>query len=732
MQSQIAFLLLILLLGCSNSDTSSFSEKAKELCREEHCVAEIAEFENDFLLSPANIDLKAEDSDGNIASTNTLLVKFKSNTSVSEIKKALDEIDGKVSAFIPEVNIFELRFDCDSIDQIERNIQTLLSSGIVELAEMNYVAQLEDLDIGSNNDDGLWGFKKIRLAEAYNFIEQNSIVLQPIKIAVIDSGVRLTHSDLKGVSVEEYDLFDNDNDVTTLDGHGTAVAGIIFAQNHNGDLNGIAFNATLMAYKITNNSGSNEYFDRDSIVAIIHAVQHNASVINISSRTSSDSETVEALYSAIRFAYENGVTIVASAGNGEDELLCRVNQNLDICFIGDDATNHYPSAFSEVISVGATYIDEFGLENRAPWSNYSQDDDINILALSAPANNITVLTLTDFDHNKGTSFASPMVAGLAGLLISIRPELRPDEVRKIMYESAVEILVTYPDGVFHNWRRINVLEAVKKATHEMDLPNHGIGKDCFELSDCNFGLYCVSGICTEFCFEEKSRGLDSGFSCDNCNMFNECPNGTACIKIRDPHGPSIGRIPLKLCFISCKNDNDCYDGHICWLNINSSGGFCVPKHYEDLYNDGSTEGGICGDIFDGYLPIGCKEGVCSLHLDMIKIGYCRRDCTPNVSGHSSCYENEFCESNKYFDYNGIRKCGFCQARNSFLQVNENCISSTDCPLGTTCVTLSDRNDFRCKIPCDFNNPSCPEGYWCSEYLSDSNVCHELGLGACSL
>lgn len=528
-------LFCILLFGCSDNENSSYFEKAKELCRQRYCVTEISEFENDFLLSPIDIENVLLDIEGNIISGNTVLVKFKDNISLSNIQITLDEIGAKISAFIPDVNIFELKFEFNSAEEIEESISTLLASGIVELAEKNYVAKLESLDIESSNENGLWGFEIIRLTEAYHFIEQNGIIFHPVKIAILDNGFDLNHREFSGLDYESFDFGDIDNDVSVenLDsddkGHGTATAGVIVAQNNGFGLSGIAFNANLIALKLfpDSNKFDNKTFLRNVVAGIIYAVKKDASVINMSFQVFVNPSDIGFLEIAVNYAYAHNVVMVASSGN-----------------TGIDATNHFPSAFSNVISVGATGYDEYGLENRTNWSGFSQNDDPDILTLAAPGKDLRLLGIDNsFAIGEGTSFAAPLVSGLAGLLKQIRPELNPDEIRKIIYESATEILVTYPDGVSHNWRRINVLAAVKKATHEMYLPNHGIGKNCVVSSDCDFDLFCISGICTETCFEEKDRDQDLGVSCDNCNLFSECPVGTTCKSFDQ----SFGRVPLRIC-----------------------------------------------------------------------------------------------------------------------------------------------------------------------------------------
>lgn len=209
-----------------------------------------------------------------------------------------------------------------------------------------------------------------------------------VVVAVVDSGVETNHPDL-GTLTAGYDFVNNDSDPADDFGHGTEVAGIIAAQGNNGiGIAGTCWGCQIMPVKVLNSSGAGS----DSGVAngIIWATDHSADVINLSLGGPGDSTT---LATAITYAQQRGVVVVAAAGNdGEDPVWA--------------TTPNYPAAYSGVISVGG--VDES--DNRYSWSNHGP-----WVQVDAPgcANSTTVGS--SYRGFCGTSTATPFAAGLAGL-----------------------------------------------------------------------------------------------------------------------------------------------------------------------------------------------------------------------------------------------------------------------------------------------------------------------------
>ncbi|GEM_PF-3316898 len=453
------------------------------------CTPNIKELESGVFnsaIDPTKID---KDNEGNWISSNSIIIRFKDSTSAEDIINLLNQINGQVSHYIPDINFYAIRLSTDSAAEVENIIQQLSSNPVVDITHKNYVAFMEEFDYQSDKmkaNPGIWGYERIKIAEAYNYLELHGIERKEVKVAILDSSFDLSHPELKNSFTAGYDFADNDPDPSNSDiekdtkawFHGTRVASIVAAENNGESANGVAYDATILPFKI---SPSNEYSQSEKNIfgfevptesitvatALYSAVVENANVINMSfvdyispiSQDSPFSEKVNNfMYNILcDFAHSKGVVLVASAGNDES-----------------DASNYYPSSLKTVISVGASDSSD----NRATnWgllqgSNYSKKDDLDILTVAAPGDNIfapypDVANPSNKENIRdGTSYAAPFVSGLAALIKSIDSSLTPDEIRDLMVSSADKITVTYPDDSEHTWNRINVLNAVKQMSGE--------------------------------------------------------------------------------------------------------------------------------------------------------------------------------------------------------------------------------------------------------------------------
>lgn len=129
-----------------------------------------------------------------------------------------------------------------------------------------------------------------------------------VKVAVIDSGIDVTHPDLKQNYVKGYDFLDNDTIPEDRDGHGTHVAGIIAA---NGAMKGIAPDASILAYRVW---GGSRGGPQAIIKAIEQAMKDGAQIINLSLGENIDG-TDTPLNQAIQKAINRNITVVVAAGN---------------------------------------------------------------------------------------------------------------------------------------------------------------------------------------------------------------------------------------------------------------------------------------------------------------------------------------------------------------------------------------------------------------------------------
>ncbi len=218
-----------------------------------------------------------------------------------------------------------------------------------------------------------------------------------IIIAILDTGVDFDHPDLDDKILSNgYDFVNDDSDPTDDHGHGTLVAGIAAAETNNGEgIAGVAWNCKILPIKIADAAGIVDV--ATEILGIERAVQNGAHVINLSIAGPGYSQPER---DAIRDAYNNGVVVVAAAGN-----------------VGGGT--EYPAAYDECMAVAATDIDDL----RTDWSNYGPEIDV-----AAPGEEIIGPVPTwywgpgsfPYGSGDGTSLSAPHVAGLAALIISIK------------------------------------------------------------------------------------------------------------------------------------------------------------------------------------------------------------------------------------------------------------------------------------------------------------------------
>jgi subtilisin family serine protease len=285
-----------------------------------------------------------------------------------------------------------------------------------------------------------WNMDRIGMPEAWS-VERGS---PEVVIAVIDTGVNYEHEDIKGkiwrnsdeipgngVDDDENGFVDDyigwdfadaptmpgrgdyigwDNDPMDEGGHGSHVAGIAGAQPDNSvGIAGVAWRCRIMPVRAGFRVlvGGTYLQDDDAAAAIVYAADNGARVINMSW---GDEDPSFVIRDAVDYAYRRGCVLVAAAGN---------DSRTDVL---------YPAAYRRVIAVAASDQND----RRAYFSNSNAAVDI-----AAPGMVILSLGVTDpYWVSSGTSMAAPHVSGVAALLISKRPDLMPEDVRKIIVASA--------------------------------------------------------------------------------------------------------------------------------------------------------------------------------------------------------------------------------------------------------------------------------------------------------
>lgn len=282
-----------------------------------------------------------------------------------------------------------------------------------------------------------------------------------VKIAVIDETFEPLHEDLEGAVYQTYNVTTESTDVTNTSSsssHGNSCAGMIGARDNLVGTIGIAPESQLILIAVSFNAPESDF-----IQAFDKAVELGAQVISCSWGTYNVSETLAAKIQAV---HDAGVVVVFAAGNN--------NYNLDNGYNDE-------SELDSVIGVGGS--SEFN--DKTSYSNYGSK--IDILAPAGDTiESLGLLGLDDtgsdgsteqyglVDNNyafiEGTSFAAPLVAGVAGLMLSVQPTLTPDQVREIIINNTEKIGIengaVYDNTGFNTYRaygKINAYQAVLAA-----------------------------------------------------------------------------------------------------------------------------------------------------------------------------------------------------------------------------------------------------------------------------
>jgi len=364
-----------------------------------------------------------------------LLIKPKPRLTEAELDRHLTTHGAHQTRELRRSNIRVVEVSEPQLDLV---LATLRRDPDIEFAEPDFVATAAFLPNDPQVQSGeAWHLARMQAPAAWDFTTGAPGVV----VAVLDSGVNSSNPDLAGRVLPGYNFVSGGTDVTDDFGHGTAVTGTIVAAGNNGvGVAGIAFGCRVLPVKVMGPTGYAYY----SAVAegIHYAVDNGARVINISIAGDSSSATLQ---NAIDYAWSSNVVVVAAAGNNANSV------------------PQYPAACAHVVSVGATEHTDL----LAGFSSYG-----SYVTLTAPG--VEIWTTQRYADNpfgawRGTSFASPLVAGAAALLVSARPDLSNADVVSLLEASADDLGPAGRDDVY-GFGRVNLFRAMVAAGAQTNMP----------------------------------------------------------------------------------------------------------------------------------------------------------------------------------------------------------------------------------------------------------------------
>lgn len=328
-----------------------------------------------------------------------------------------------------------------NVAQVDVLISALSALPYVEYAEKNPLMFTSHTP--NDLQSGQWALTKIQAEEAWNFTTGSSSVL----VAVLDNAISIDHQDLsaniylntaeqngltlldddgngRADDLHGYDVANNDADPrppANASGnndefiHGTHVAGIVGAvSNNNTGIASIGYSIKILPVKIGRDSDAAL---TGGIDGIYYAMRSGADVISMSWGTTTDAATLKTV---VQQAAVSGALLVAAAGNDGDQTLS------------------YPAAYPQVVSVGAT--DEN--DAKASFSSYGSTVDVMAPGVgiysTLPENNNT------YGNLSGTSMATPLVSGLAGLVKSYFPNMNASQIRQRIEQGCEDISAENP------------------------------------------------------------------------------------------------------------------------------------------------------------------------------------------------------------------------------------------------------------------------------------------------
>lgn len=290
-----------------------------------------------------------------------------------------------------------------------RVIAALSKNPNIEFAELDYIATANLTPNDPFYNSNQWHLPSISAPTAWDTTTGSTSTI----LAVVDTGAQASHPDLAGRCLQGYDFVNNDTDASDDEGHGTGTSGAAAATGNNGiGMAGVSWGSRILPVKVLDATGSGSY----SAIAsgINYSADQGAKVINLSLGGSLSSSTLQ---SAVNYAWNKGALLIAAAGNN-----------------GTSQTV-YPAGCSNVVAVSA--INPANVITS--WSSYG-----SFVDLCAPGENIGTLQPDFFPGGgyvvaSGTSFSSPIVAGVACLALAANPALKNYHLVSLLTRNADDL-----------------------------------------------------------------------------------------------------------------------------------------------------------------------------------------------------------------------------------------------------------------------------------------------------
>lgn len=363
------------------------------------------------------------------------------STKSETLTSKMETLGGKLKRSVPEylgkkgINVQSIRSDIQVWEFSPTADMSAISEEVrkdrfTDYAEPNYIIRAF-----STPNDPLYSTQEYlsesELSEFFTIPEKYEVI-----VAVIDSGIELTHEDLKnklylntrdpingidddsngliddyyGYNFNNYAQTSGNSTVSDAAGHGTQMAGIIAGESNNKlGMVGMSDKARLLAVTALQPSGIG--YQYDAAMAIRYAVDQGARIINCSWGFTQYSSILK---DAVQYAHSNGAIIFAAVGN--------TGQNRE----------EYPAAFSQTIGIGSITRTK---DTRSYFSNFNDQVDFVTYGETVKSTDVN----NTYKRYSGTSQATAIFSGIAARLISHTPDLTNEELKEILIVSSTDL-----------------------------------------------------------------------------------------------------------------------------------------------------------------------------------------------------------------------------------------------------------------------------------------------------
>ena len=333
-----------------------------------------------------------------------------------------EEIQKEIKNSKEQLNI--LNYYIQILDESKELLSDYLDNDNFSIQDVNSIETVDPkLNRAKNiyKDFDFYGYTKEYLNEGID--QYNDFINYHFNV---EFNGRTTNDDIYDINDRNYGD-NNINNTKESESHSTHVSGIISGNRKIEDGNkGINNLAEIMVLRAVPNG---DEYDKDIALAIRYAVDNGAKIIN-GSFGKYFSSNPEWVIDAIRYASENDVLFIAGAGNESKDLDSLSNDN----YPNDQYFNK--DEFSETfIKVGASSIN-LDENFTAYFSNYGK---INVDIFAPGVDIYSSMPNNKYKFQDGTSMASPVVAGIASLIMSYFPRLSAKKVKEIILESGIDI-----------------------------------------------------------------------------------------------------------------------------------------------------------------------------------------------------------------------------------------------------------------------------------------------------